>query len=171
MQDGQRTQRVDKATVLLGKSIFGVVAISYWLKSHPLTIQTFRIAHRHKCKLCSFNLLRQLWSSASQGLWVSVCAAGDRHPPSHCSIDLFVHSLPPLPPPPSSFPYFLHPIFLLSVSLSSSALLPYITEKSPQHTDEESGLWADRPGRKQGFAALLTAAQNCLYHKCLANFP
>lgn len=68
-------------------------------------------------------------------------------------------------PPPLPFPslYFLLPFLPLSVSVSSSASLPYVTQKGPQHTDEgESGLWADRPERKQG---LLIGLQHCRHMK------
>lgn len=51
------------------------------------------------------------------------------NPPTRCSIDLFVRCL--LPSSSSSFPYLLPPILPLSVSVSSSASLSYVTTERP----------------------------------------
>lgn len=70
----------------------------------------------------------------------------------------------------SSFLYFLLPFLPLSVSVSSSASLPYVTQKGPQHTDEgESGLWADRPERKQALRCTAIGAQHCQHMKLRIN--
>lgn len=70
----------------------------------------------------------------------------------------------------SSFLYFLLPFLPLSVSVSSSASLPYVTQKGPQYTDEgESGLWADRPERKQALRCTAIGAQHCQHMKLRIN--
>lgn len=106
------------------------------------------------------------------GLWLrGRCSrTGAPVPPTRCSIDLFVQCVSPTTTSSSSFLYFLLPFLPLSVSVSSSASLPYVTQKGPQHTDEgESGLWADRPERKQALRCTAIGAQHCQHMKLRIN--
>lgn len=78
---------------------------------------------------------------------VSICLLRDGSPPS-----------PPSPPlPPSYSPSQCERVLKCLPALCN-------TDTGPQHTDEESGLWADRPGRKATLA-ISTAATSVLHKR------